>query len=118
MTGWRIGYGLGPSNLLKKMKIVQSQSATHATSIAQWAAAAGITSPGNYPEISNAEFQNRRDFIYGAIKDTPGLQCPIKPEGAFYLYVTCEKVIGKFYGQNQITRDSDLADMLLKNTHM
>lgn len=113
MTGWRIGYGAGPKELINAMKTLQSQSATHATSFCQEASVVALTGPQDFIPERNKVFQERRDKALAIFNETPGLSC-LKPQGAFYLYPSCEGTIGKKTPEGAvITTDTDLATYLL-----
>jgi aspartate aminotransferase len=94
MTGWRVGYAGGPAKLIKAMAKVQSQSTTHACSIAQAAAAEALNGPQDFIAERNAVFVERRDMVVELLNGVEGLSC-LKPEGAFYVYPSCAGVIGK-----------------------
>ncbi|MFN3615272.1 MAG: pyridoxal phosphate-dependent aminotransferase [Rubrimonas sp.] len=94
MTGWRIGYAGGPKPLMDAMRKVQGQSTTNPCSISQWAAVEALDGPQDYIETSRAAFLRRRDLVVGLLNDCPGLRCPT-PEGAFYVYPSCEGAIGR-----------------------
>ncbi len=94
MTGWRIGYGAGPQTLIKAMNLIQSQSTSNACSIAQGAAVMAVSGPQEFLKEWRQIFAERRDATLKAFNQVPGLTC-LKPEGAFYLYVNCEGVLGK-----------------------
>ena len=94
MTGWRIGYGAGPQTLIKAMNLIQSQTTSNACSIAQGAAVMAVSGPQEFLKEWRQIFAERRDATLKAFNQVPGLTC-LKPEGAFYLYVNCEGVLGK-----------------------
>ena len=94
MTGWRVGYGAGPVELIKAMNMVQSQSTTHTASISQAAAVAALEGPLDFIAANNAVFRQRRDLVVSMLNQAPGLHCPM-PEGAFYVYPSCAGTIGK-----------------------
>ncbi|MDU8926164.1 pyridoxal phosphate-dependent aminotransferase [Alisedimentitalea sp. MJ-SS2] len=94
MTGWRLGWGIGPADLIRTMVAVQGQSTSGACSISQAAALAAVTGPQDHLASRNSEFRRRRDFVVKALSDTPGLDCPT-PQGAFYVYPSCRGVFGK-----------------------
>lgn len=94
MTGWRIGYGAGPKALVKAMTMLQSHSTSNACSISQAAAATALTGSHEFLKEWVGVFQARRDMALEIINATPGLSC-LKPEGAFYLYISCAGVMGK-----------------------
>ena len=115
MTGWRIGYGAGPTPLIEAMTILQSQSTTNATSISQWASVEALEGTQSFIEERNKIFRERRDQAYTILNDTPGLSC-LKPQGAFYLYPSCAGLMGKFTPiGSQITSDAHLATYLLES---
>jgi aspartate aminotransferase len=94
MTGWRIGYGAGPENLIKAMAKLQSQSTSNPSSIAQWAAVEALNGPQDFIAANNAVFKERRDLVVSMLSQAKGLSCAT-PEGAFYVYPSCAGVIGK-----------------------
>jgi aspartate aminotransferase len=94
MTGWRIGYGGGPRELIKAMGAVQSNSTANPCSISQAAAIEGLTGPQDFIPVHAKKFRERRDFVVEWLNRIPGLHCP-RPEGAFYVYPSCAGVLGK-----------------------
>jgi aspartate aminotransferase len=93
MTGWRIGYGAGPRELIRAMTTVQSQSTSNACSISQWAAVAALTGPQDFIAESLVAFRRRRDLVVQALNAVEGIDCPT-PEGAFYVYPSIAGLIG------------------------
>src|SRR5690606_16571332 len=94
MTGWRIGYCAGPAPLIQAMTKVQSQSTSNPTSISQWAAVEALNGPQDFIAERAAAFKERRDLVVSMLNQAKGLKCPT-PEGAFYVYPSCEGCIGK-----------------------
>jgi aspartate aminotransferase len=94
MTGWRIGYCAGPEDLIKAMAKLQSQSATNATSISQWAAVEALNGTQDFIPKFQKIFEERRDLVVSMLNQATGIECP-KPEGAFYVYPSIRKLIGK-----------------------
>jgi aspartate aminotransferase len=114
MTGWRIGYGAGPEPLIKAMQKLQSQSTSNPSSISQWAAVEALNGPQDFIAENNKVFKERRDLVVAMLNQAKGLSCPT-PEGAFYVYPSCEGVIGKTAPSGQpITSDEDFATELLE----
>jgi len=114
MTGWRIGWAAGPAEVIKAMNKVQSQSTTHATSIAQHAAVAALNGPQDFIAEHNAIFKERRDLVVSMLNQATGLQCPT-PEGAFYVYPSCAGTIGKTTPDgNTIATDDDFVTYILE----
>jgi aspartate aminotransferase len=114
MTGWRIGYGAGPESLIKAMQKLQSQSTSNPSSISQWAAVEALNGPQDFIAANNKVFKERRDLVVSMLNQAKGLSCPT-PEGAFYVYPSCEGVIGKTAPSGQrITSDEDFVSELLE----
>ncbi len=85
MTGWRVGFTLGPKDWVTEVIKIQSQSATHAASIAQKAAIAALT--GSQQSVAGmlVEYQRRGEWLVPALNEIPGITCSM-PEGAFYAF--------------------------------
>lgn len=114
MTGWRIGYAGGPKALIQAMATIQSQSTSNPSSISQAAAAAALSGDLSFLAERNAIFIERRDLCVDLLNDAPGLTC-IKPDGAFYVYVSCAGTIGKKTPGGQVIKnDSDFVTALLE----
>jgi len=107
MTGWRVGYAAGPAEVIKAMNKVQSQSSTHTTSAAQYAAVEALNGPHDFLVERNAAFKDRRDAVVKMLNQAEGLTCRV-PEGAFYVYPSCAGVIGKTAPDGTVI-DSDTA---------
>ncbi|QEU08367.1 pyridoxal phosphate-dependent aminotransferase [Paracoccus yeei] len=116
MTGWRIGYGAGPVELIRAMGTLQSQSTSNPCSISQYAALAALEGPQDYIAESRAVFQHRRDLVVDGLNACPGIECPV-PQGAFYVYPSIKALIGKTSaGGAPITDDEAFATALLDET--
>ncbi|WP_323715539.1 pyridoxal phosphate-dependent aminotransferase [Paracoccus aminovorans] len=116
MTGWRIGYGAGPKELIGAMAKLQSQSTSNPCSISQYAALAALQGPQDYITESRAVFQRRRDLVVAGLNACPGIECPV-PEGAFYVYPSIKALIGKTSaGGKLIADDEAFATALLDET--
>ena len=113
MTGWRIGYGAGPEQLIKAMAKLQSQSTSNPSSIAQWAAVEALNGPQDFIASNNKVFKERRDLVVAMLNQANGISCPT-PEGAFYVYPSCSGTIGKTAPSgNVIKNDEDFVTELL-----
>jgi aspartate aminotransferase len=113
MTGWRIGYGAGPEQLIKAMAKLQSQSTSNPSSIAQWAAVEALNGPQDFIAANNKVFKERRDLVVSMLNQATGLSCPT-PEGAFYVYPSCLGCIGKTAPSgNVIHNDEEFVTELL-----
>ena len=94
MTGWRIGYAGGPEPLIKAMAKVMSQTTSNACSISQWASVEALNGTQAFIKPHARLFQERRDLVVSMLNQARGLHCPT-PEGAFYVYPSCEGLIGR-----------------------
>lgn len=113
MTGWRIGYAAGPAMLINAMRKLQSQSTSNPSSISQWAAVEALNGPQDFIASNNDIFKGRRDLVVSMLNQANGLSCPT-PEGAFYVYPSCEGLIGKTTPSGQqIKNDEDFVTALL-----
>ena len=94
MTGWRVGYGGGPRELIAAMAVVQSQSTTNPSSVSQAAAIAALNGPQDGLIERRRSFQHRRDLVVDALNAIDGIVCR-RPEGAFYVFANCAGLIGR-----------------------
>ena len=114
MTGWRVGYCGCDAALVKAMAKLQSQSVSHATSISQWASVEALNGPQDFIPVRKKAFEERRDLVVAMLNQANGIDCP-KPEGAFYVYPSIAKLIGKTAPSGkQILTDEDFAGALLE----
>jgi aspartate aminotransferase len=94
MTGWRIGYGVGPAPLISAINKLQSQMSSCPAAMSQAAAAVALTGDQGSVAEQVAEYRQRRDLAVARINAIPGLSCR-QPDGAFYLYASCAGVLGR-----------------------
>ncbi|MCA3712898.1 MAG: pyridoxal phosphate-dependent aminotransferase [Phenylobacterium sp.] len=114
MTGWRIGYAAGPEPLIRLMAKVMSQSTSNPCSVSQYAAVEALNGTQDFIKPNAALFQKRRDLVVSMLNQASGLECPT-PEGAFYVYPSCEKLIGRTAPSGRmIGSDQDFANELLE----
>src|SRR3989441_5360008 len=114
MTGWRIGFGGGPEPLIKAMAMIQSQSTSNPTAVAQWAALEALDGPKDFIPKHNKIFKERRDLCVSMLNQANGSKCP-KPEGAFYVYPSCAGTIGRTSPSGKvIATDEDFVTELLE----
>ena len=115
MTGWRIGYCGGPKKIIDSMRKLQGQSTSNPSSISQWAAVEALNGDQSFLKDWLDSFEMRRNKVVEMINSAEGLSC-LKPKGAFYIYPSCEGVIGKkLTSGEEIKNDEDFAMNLLKN---
>src|SRR6201993_3767923 len=114
MTGWRIGYAGGPTELIKAMSTIQSQSTSNPSSISQWAAVEALNGPQDFIPVNNKAFKERRDLVVSMLNQAKGIDCP-RPQGAFYVYPSCAGTIGKTAPSGKaIGNDEDFVTELLE----
>lgn len=114
MTGWRIGYAAGQVELIKAMETIQSQQTSGTSSISQWAAVEALNGPQDFIAKNKAIFQARRDLVVSMLNQANGIECPT-PEGAFYVYPSCAKLIGKKTPDGKVIKnDEDFVTALLE----
>jgi len=94
MTGWRIGFGAGPRDLVRTMVALQSQGASNPCSISQAAALEALSGPQDVVAERRAILERRRDLVADRLDRCPGLSCH-RPQGAFYVYPSCAGVISR-----------------------
>jgi len=115
MTGWRIGYAAGPKEIIKAMAVIQSQSTSNPSSISQAAALAALNGPQNFLAERNDAFKRRRDMVVKMLNEISGISCNT-PEGAFYVFPSCQDLIGKKTPNGKtIENDSDFVEYLLES---
>lgn len=117
MTGWRIGWSIAPDRLAKALDMIQGQSTTNATAIAQHAAVAALTGPQEDVEKMRAAFEKRRSAMVEGLRSIPGVKCRM-PEGAFYAFADCRALYGIEYNGKPIASDEDVAFFLLEKAHV
>ena len=114
MTGWRIGYGAGPKDIIKAMAKIQSQSTTNPSSISQAAAVEALNGVQDFIKTRSDSFKERRDFVVESLNNIPGLSC-LKPNGAFYVFPNCKKLLGK---KTKLKTDKDFVEKLLEKSEV
>ena len=110
MTGWRIGYGAGPKDIIKAMAKLQSQSTTNPSSISQAAAVEALNGTQDFIKTRSESFKERRDFVVKYLNNIKGLSC-LKPNGAFYVFPNCQQLLGK---KTELKTDKDFVEKLLE----
>ncbi len=112
MTGWRIGYAAGPSEVMKSIGALQSISIGNPNSIAQKAALAALTGPQGNVAKMRKEFRERRDLIVKLLNEVDGISCRASP-GAFYAFANISKLKGKTFGGKKLESSVDVSNFFL-----
>lgn len=117
MTGWRVGYAAANADLIKNMAKIQSQSASHANSIAQYAAVTALSGDQSFIGDMVKEYHNRRDYVLQRLAEIPDVTCN-KPEGAFYVFPNLSAYYGKQFNGTQINDSLDITSFLLEEANV
>jgi aspartate aminotransferase len=116
MTGWRIGYGAGPSEWVQRMIRLQSHALSGPPDITQAAALAALTGPTDHLATMHAAFLKRRGVMHAALAAIPDLACPL-PEGAFYMLPDVSAYLDACYDGKRIGDTTTLSTLLLEQAH-
>ena len=114
MTGWRIGYSAAPLPIAKAMASYASNSTGSPSTISQYAALTALNGPQSFVDDMLREYKARRDYMHARINAIDGLSC-IMPQGAFYVMMNIEKLIGKRLCGRIINSDMDFASAFLES---
>ncbi len=114
MTGWRIGFALGPSALIGKMATLQGHITSSASSVSQWASVGAIREAQADTEAMVAEYEKRMEYVYGELRAMPNIAVT-KPRGAFYFFIDVRPSYGKRSGDVAITDDMVFCTELMNN---
>jgi aspartate aminotransferase len=117
MTGWRIGYALGPADVISAAGKIQSQSTSNPTSFAQAGALEAIQGPQDEVQIMVREFHKRRDLIVQRLSRIRGFRC-FNPQGAFYLFPNVSSLLGKTAKGKKLGSANDLAQYFLEEARV
>jgi aspartate aminotransferase len=112
MTGWRIGYMVGPQSIIAACDKLQGQFTSGANSIAQWAAVEAINGDMKPSIEMVSTFKKRRDMMVNLLREIPGIETDV-PKGAFYLFPRVSSFYGKKLGQTIINNSLDFCDYIL-----
>jgi aspartate aminotransferase len=113
MTGWRLGYGIGPEALIGAMAAVQGQATSAPSSISQAAAIGALEGPREVLAERRADFERRRDYVVAGLNAIDGLVCAT-PRGAFYAFPDCTGLFGRKAPDGRvITTDTELCEYFL-----
>ena len=111
MTGWRMGYALGPVDWIRAMLKVQGHSTSNPNSIAQCAAIEALRGPQESVGTMLAEYTKRRGWLLNALKEIPGIKC-FEPEGAFYAFPDVRGCL-----KNGLTSSAEFSQRLIEEEH-
>jgi aspartate aminotransferase len=117
MTGWRMGWALGPAPVLKAMGNIQSQQTGCPCSVSQYAALAALEGDQECVQRMRREFEARRDLVCGRLKAMPGVRCFV-PEGAFYAFFDVSSHFGRTLAGRKVTDSVSFCQAALEGAHV
>src|SRR5262245_29597445 len=112
MTGWRVGWMIGPADVIKAAASLQSHATSNVCNVAQAAALAAVTGDLSAVARMRTAFDRRRQTMTTMLNDIPGVLCPL-PEGAFYCYPSVKGVLGKELAGKRPATSGELAEVIL-----
>ncbi len=112
MTGWRVGWMIGPADLIKAATNLQSHSTSNVANVSQRAAIAALEGGLEYVEEMREAFARRAILIHGLLNNIPGVTCMV-PQGAFYAFPSMEGLFGRNFGGVTPTTTSELCEVIL-----
>ena len=112
MTGWRVGWMIGPKDVIKAATNLQSHLTSNVSNVSQRAAIAALTGDLSAVHKMGEAFDRRRKLIVGLLKEVPGFQCPM-PTGAFYVYPSVKGALGKTIRGKVANTSAELATIIL-----
>jgi aspartate/methionine/tyrosine aminotransferase len=117
MTGWRVGWMIGPKDLVKAATNLQSHATSNVANVSQRAALAAVSGDLAAVEEMKAAFDRRRKTIVSMLGEIDGVVCPT-PQGAFYAYPSVKGLLGKEHGGRVIDSSADLAEYILEQVEV
>jgi aspartate/methionine/tyrosine aminotransferase len=112
MTGWRVGWMLGPTDVVKAATNLQSHATSNVANVSQRAAVAALESDLSAVDEMRAAFDRRRRLIVAMLGEIDGVVCPV-PQGAFYVYPSVKELLGRAIAGRTATSSAQLAEIIL-----
>ena len=117
MTGWRVGWMIGPKDVIKAATNLQSHLTSNVSNVSQRAAIAAVTGDLAAVHKMGEAFDRRRKLIVSLLNEIPGFSCPT-PTGAFYVYPSVKGVLGKTIRGKTPTTSAELATLILEEVEV
>ncbi|GAA2033012.1 pyridoxal phosphate-dependent aminotransferase [Yaniella flava] len=117
MTGWRVGWMIGPADVVKAASTLQSHATSNVNNVAQKAALAAISGPLDVVQEMRGAFDDRRKTMVKMLNDIEGFHCPT-PKGAFYAYVDVTRALGKDVASRRVDTSTELAQVILEEAQV
>jgi aspartate/methionine/tyrosine aminotransferase len=112
MTGWRVGWMIGPKDVIKAATNLQSHATSNVANVSQAAALAAVSGDLSAVAAMREAFDRRRKTIVRMLNEIPGVTCP-EPLGAFYAYPSVKEVLGKEIAGQRPQTSAELASLIL-----
>lgn len=112
MTGWRVGWMIGPADIVKAASNLQSHLTSNVANVSQVAALAAVSGDLSVVADMREAFDRRRRTMVRMLNEIPGVRCP-EPEGAFYAYPSVREVLGRELRGRRPTTSAELAELVL-----
>lgn len=112
MTGWRVGWMIGPPDVVSAAGNLQSQATSNVANVSQRAALAALRGDLDAVAAMRAVFDRRRRTIHRMLNECPGVRCA-EPEGAFYAFPSVHEVLGRSVGGRTVTTSAELAEVAI-----
>ena len=107
MTGWRVGWMIGPIDVMAAAARLQSHATSNVSNVSQHAALAALTGPQDTVDVMRDAFARRRDLMYSLVSEVSGFHC-VEPQGAFYVFPNVSEALGEQYPTS-----ADLAEAII-----
>jgi aspartate/methionine/tyrosine aminotransferase len=117
MTGWRVGWVIGPTDVVKAATNLQSHATSNVANVSQAAAVAALTGDLSAVATMRAAFDRRRQTIVSMLREIPGVACP-EPQGAFYVYPSVKGLLGRDIGGRTAQDTVELAEIILEQAEV
>ncbi|HEY2176831.1 MAG TPA: pyridoxal phosphate-dependent aminotransferase [Mycobacteriales bacterium] len=117
MTGWRVGWLIGPQDVVKAATNLQSHATSNVANVSQAAALAAVSGDLSAVAMMRTAFDRRRRLIVSMLREIPGVQCP-EPDGAFYVYPSVEGLLGRPLRGRTPASSADLAALILEEAEV
>jgi aspartate aminotransferase len=117
MTGWRVGWLIGPKDVVKAATNLQSHATSNVSNVAQIAALAAVTGDLSAVTEMRGAFDRRRRTMVRMLNEIPGVLCP-EPLGAFYVYPSVKELLGKDFGGRRPQTSAELAEIILEEAEV
>jgi aspartate/methionine/tyrosine aminotransferase len=117
MTGWRVGWMAGPSDVIKAASNMQSHATSNVCNVAQVAATAALTGSLDDVHVMRTAFDERRLTIHQMLNEIEGVECH-EPQGAFYAFPSLQGLIGRKIANRQVDSTLDLATIVLEEANV